>query len=85
MHVSIIAEMNVDLEGLRTGISILCDQPLEVGLVLQHFHRVRHTGRTTHANTGMQHEIHFFTAIGLQLAVLRGLVPRCGCACGLHR
>ena len=76
--------MDVDLEGLQAGISILCAQPLEVGLVLQHFHCGRYMGRTARANTGLQREKHFFTAIGLRLAVLLGLVAWRRRERGLH-
>jgi hypothetical protein len=59
-----IAKVQVDLEGLQAGITILCDQPLEAGLVLQHFHCGRYMGRTACANTWLQREKHLFTAIG---------------------
>jgi hypothetical protein len=41
MRVSVIAEMNVHGECPQAGISVLCEQALEVGLVLQHFHSGR--------------------------------------------
>jgi hypothetical protein len=69
-------DVNVNLEGLHTDAGVLRGQPLEIGLVLQHFHCGRYMGRTARTNTGLQREIHFFRAIGLQLAVFFGLVPR---------
>ena len=76
--------VNNDLEGLHTDAAVLRGQPLEVGLVLQHFHCGRYMGRTARANTGLQREKQFFTAIGLQLAVLLGLVARRRRERGLH-
>jgi hypothetical protein len=78
------ADMDIDLEGLHTDAGVFRGQPLEIGLVLQYFHCRRYMGRTARTNTRLQREIHFFRAIGLQLAILFRLVPwRCG-ECGLH-
>jgi hypothetical protein len=41
-------------------------------------------GRTARANTGLQREIHPSQALGLQLAVLLGLVPGRPHECRLH-
>src|ERR1700731_4169581 len=64
--------MDDNLESLHTGAGVLRGQPLEIGLVLQHFHCGRYMRRTARADTGLQREKQFFTAIGLQLAVLLG-------------
>ena len=56
VHVSVIVGVNNDLEGLHTDAGVLRGQPLEVGLVLQHFHCGRYMGRTARANTGLQRE-----------------------------
>ena len=44
VHVSVIVGVNNDLEGLHTDAGVLRGQPLEVGLVLQHFHCGRYMG-----------------------------------------
>src|ERR1700674_824735 len=63
----LVVDIDDDLEGLQAGICIVYDQPVEICLVLQHFHCGRYMGRTARANTRLQREIHFFSAIGLQL------------------
>ena len=52
VHVSVIVGVNNDLEGLHTDAGVLRGQPLEVGLVLQHFHFGRYMGRTAARTAG---------------------------------